>query len=90
MQKNDAKCLNWVKTGKAQCEHMFSAVLPISDIRHKRHGMPKAYRFTLTMPACVTVDAIGRVDFAVLGSSAPLPPMNSPTRNHFGVLTKTS
>jgi len=31
-----------------------------------RQGMPKAHRFTLQMPACVTVDAIGRVDPSVL------------------------
>jgi len=33
--------------------------------------MLKAYRFTRQIPACVTVDAIGRVDPSVNGSSAP-------------------
>jgi hypothetical protein len=32
--------------------------------------MLKAYRFTLTMPACVTVDVIGRVDPSVSGYQA--------------------
>jgi hypothetical protein len=35
-----------------------------------RQGMLKAYRFTLTMPACVTVDVIGRVDPSVSGYQA--------------------
>jgi len=48
---------------------MFSAVLPIADIRRERQGMPKAYRFTLTKLACVTVDAIGRVDPSTSGTS---------------------
>jgi len=26
------QCLRWVRNGKAQCEHMASAVLPIADI----------------------------------------------------------
>jgi hypothetical protein len=34
------RCLRWVKTGKAQCEQMFSAVHPTTDIakilRHVR------------------------------------------------------
>jgi hypothetical protein len=34
--------------------------------------MSKTYRFSVQIPACVTVDAIGRVDSAVTGSSAPL------------------
>jgi hypothetical protein len=38
---------------------MFSAIPPTADVRH---GISKAYRFTLQMPACITVDAIGRVD----------------------------
>jgi hypothetical protein len=33
--------------------------------------MSKAYRFTLTIPACVRVFAIGPVDSAVSGSSSP-------------------
>jgi hypothetical protein len=34
-------------------------------------GMSKANRFILTMPACVTVDAIGFVDPCVSGSNSP-------------------
>jgi hypothetical protein len=37
---------------------MFSAVPPTADIRQ---GISKPYRFTLQIPACVTVDAIGLV-----------------------------
>jgi hypothetical protein len=49
----------WVKSRKTPTEPMFSAIPPTADVRH---GISKAYRFTLQMPACVTVDAIGRVD----------------------------
>jgi hypothetical protein len=35
---DQARCLSWVKTGKAQCEHMFSALPPTTDIeRPRRH-----------------------------------------------------
>jgi hypothetical protein len=49
------KCPLRVKRRNTRCEQMFSAVLPTADIRRE----PKAYRFTLTMPACVLVSAIG-------------------------------
>jgi len=39
-----------------------------------RHGISKAHRITLQMPACVTVCATGQVDPAVIGSSAPSAP----------------
>jgi hypothetical protein len=39
-----------------------------TDIRRERQDMPKAYRFTLTMAACVLVFAIGRVDPGVSGT----------------------
>jgi hypothetical protein len=35
---DQARCLSWVKTGKAQCEHMFSALPPRADIaQYSRH-----------------------------------------------------
>jgi hypothetical protein len=33
--------------------------------------MLKPYRFTLQIPACIAVDAIGQVDPSVSGSSSP-------------------
>jgi hypothetical protein len=49
-----------------------------SDVRQRFSGLPasrqsmlKAYFFTRTIPACVTVDAVGRVDPSVSGSSSP-------------------
>lgn len=51
---------------------MFSAVPPTADIRREcRLRHVKAQRFTLAMPAWVTVDEIGRVDPSVNDSSTP-------------------
>src|SRR5258705_5665980 len=38
LRRNQARCLRWVKTGKAQCEHMFSALPLRADIAEQsRH-----------------------------------------------------
>jgi hypothetical protein len=42
-----------------------------------RHGMSKEYRFTLQMPACVTVDAIGRVEPSVNATNVPSAPVTN-------------
>jgi hypothetical protein len=47
---------------------MFSAVPPTADIHP---AVSKPYRFTLEIPACVTVDATGLVHPGVSGSSSP-------------------
>jgi len=53
---------------------MFSAVLPISDIRREHQGHAEGMAHHLDEPACVRVSATGRVDPSVSGSSAPLGP----------------
>jgi hypothetical protein len=35
-EAGQARCPSWVKTGKAQCEQMFSAVHPTTDIDRLR------------------------------------------------------